>query len=92
MSDLDKALLKLLTAGPFQRSPRPQVTVAKLVTALGRMKVENVDQQSLVKSLQTMKARGFANTIPKILLPEEIDTAQFEVWITPLGRSNLASM
>ena len=92
MADLAIPLLKLLTASPFQRRPRPKVTVPKLVKALGRMNVEAVDVPSLVKTLQTVKARGFANTTPKILLPEEIDSAEFEIWLTPLGRDNLGRM
>lgn len=91
MADLSTPLLKLLTAGPFQRSPRPKVSVGKLVTALQRMGNAEANQADLVVSLQQVKGKGYANTQPKILLPSELETATFEIWITPLGRDALAA-
>jgi hypothetical protein len=90
MADLKIPFLKLLTAKPFQKRPRPNVTVGKLHTAMGRMGNE-VELEDLLATLQRMKGQGFANTIPKILLPDELASAQFQIWITPLGRDALHS-
>jgi hypothetical protein len=89
--ELVTEFLKLLTAPPFQRTPRPKVTVAKLVTGMQRLGTAEVNEESLIKTLQTAKGRGFANTIPKIILPNELPTASFEIWITPLGRDTVAA-
>lgn len=91
MADLQLDLLKLLTMNTFQRSPRPKVTVGKLESALGKIGVVGVTQADLVSALQLTKGRGYANTQPKILLPNELTTAEFEIWITPLGRDYLSS-
>lgn len=90
LNDLEIHFLKLMLAKPFQRSPRPKVTTEKLITALGRMKVE-VEEAAFLKTMQTLKGRGFVNTQPKILLPDELKTALFEIWITPLGKTNLSN-
>lgn len=91
MADLGISLLKLLTAKPFQRSPRPQVNVQKLTTGIQRMGEPDVTVEQVISALQTLKGRGYANTTPKILMPDELQTASFEIWITPLGRDTLAA-
>lgn len=91
MGDLDIAFLKVLTAKPFQRDPRPKVTIAKLLTALQRMGSPDATFEEVVASLQRTKGRGLSNTSPKILLPDELKEVSFQIWITPLGRDTLHS-
>jgi hypothetical protein len=87
--DLKIALMKLLAMKHFPlRRPRPSVDMAKLVTALGRLGTET-DAESAFEVLITLKGRGIANTEPKIIMKDEMDTAKFEVWLTPLGRNEL---
>lgn len=88
MADSQTSLLKLLCAKPFQRDPRPKVTLAKLGKALERMEM-SMSEQDLITTLQNAKGRGLANTLPKILMADEMATAEFQVWITPLGRQTL---
>jgi len=45
--------------------------------------------EELFANLVELKGRGYVNTIPKIILKEEAPTAEFEVWLTPLGRTEL---
>lgn len=89
MADLRLELMKLLAMKhfPLQR-PRPQVDIAKLVTALGRLGCETTVEAAF-EELITLKGRGIANTEPKIILREELESAKFEVWLTPLGRTEL---
>lgn len=89
MGELEKTFLKLLTAAPFQKTPRRKVTVPKLVRALSKMLKTEIDQAEFVAIFLQSKAKGNANTTPKILLPDEIETAEFQIWITPLGRQLL---
>ena len=90
MANLTIPFLKMLTAGPFQRKPRPKVNVLKLHKAIQRMGAPDAQLDDLLRTLQQLKGRGLANTTPKILLPDEIKVALFEIWITPLGRDALS--
>ena len=47
-------------------------------------------QEALFDNLCTLKGQGLANTEPKIILKEEAGSASFEIWLTPLGRTELA--
>ncbi len=87
--ELDLALMKLLSSKHFPlRQPRAKIKLEKLVMALGRMGTEtSVD--SLFELMNTLKGRGICNTEPKIILKDEVDTATFEIWLTPLGRTEL---
>lgn len=89
MADVRLELMKLLAMKHFPlRKPRPQVDMAKLVTALGRLGCETTAEAAF-DELITLKGRGIANTEPKIIMKDEMATAKFEVWLTPLGRTEL---
>lgn len=95
MADFDPvqmAFMRLLAMKHFPlKTPRPKVTVPKLTEALKRLGTE-VPLPQAFETLCNLKGRGIANTEPKIILKEEMSSAQFEVWLTPLGRSELEKL
>jgi hypothetical protein len=87
--ELELALMKLLSMKHFPlKPPRPKLTMGKVVEALKRLNTET-PVQPLFEALCTLKGRGLANTEPKIILKEEMTTASFEAWLTPLGHTEL---
>jgi hypothetical protein len=88
--EIETELLKLLSTKHFTKTPRPKVGLKKLAEALNRLGVTGVSAEALVEPLLALKGRGYAQTEPKIILKEEFPTAEFEVWPTPLGLSELA--
>jgi hypothetical protein len=88
-SELELALMKLLSMKHFPlKPPRPKLTLGKLLEALKRLGTETTIPP-LFEALCTIKGKGLANTEPKIILKEEMETAQFEAWLTPLGSTEL---
>ncbi len=86
---LELEMMKLLSMKHFPlKPPRPKLTVQKMVDALKRLGTEAAVQAAF-ESLCTLKGQGLANTEPKIILKEEMTTATFEAWLTPLGRTEL---
>jgi hypothetical protein len=82
-------LMKLLASKHFPlRAPRRKVNMVQLTKAMA--KIGNpVDVTALFDNMVELKGRGYVNTIPKIIMRDEIETAEFEVWLTPLGRTEL---
>jgi hypothetical protein len=87
--EIETELLKLLSTKHFTKTPRPKVGLNKLAEALTRLGVTGVSPGALVEPLLALKGRGYAQTDPKIILKEEFPTAEFQVWPTPLGLSEL---
>lgn len=92
MADYDAnqlALMRLLAMKHFPlKTPRPKVGIPKLTEALKRLGTD-LPVDLVFEILCNLKGRGIANTEPKIIMKEEMHTAQFEVWLTPLGRTEL---
>jgi len=89
MADLETALMKMLMAGPWQKNPKgPKLTLARLSEAMGKLGTP-VEATAVVEPLQNAKGRGYMNTDPKIILKEEWPTAEFQLWLTPLGKNEL---
>ncbi len=89
--DLSTELLKLLGTKHFTKPPpRPKVGLAKLAEALRRLGTPGIAPEAIVEPLLGLKGRGWAQTAPKIIMKEEFAEAQFEVWPTPLGLTELA--
>ncbi|MEZ6189130.1 MAG: hypothetical protein R3F62_29540 [Planctomycetota bacterium] len=87
--DRHLAIMKLLSMKHFPlRQPRPKLGIAKLLTALQRLGTE-MSEQELFEDLNTLKGQGKVNTEPKIIMRDELDHVQFEIWLTPLGRTEL---
>lgn len=87
--DLELGLMKLLAMKHFPlKPPRPKLTMGKVVEALKRLGTETTTPPAF-EALCTLKGQGLANTEPKIIMKEEMETAQFEAWLTPLGRTEL---
>lgn len=87
--ELELALMKLLSMKHFPlKPPRPKLTIGKMGEALKRLGTE-AQVVPLFETLCTLKGRGLANTEPKIIMKEEMTTAQFEAWLTPLGHTEL---
>ncbi len=83
------SLMKILASKHFPlQAPRPKMKLAKLVAALSRLGTEASIDAAFVE-LCELKGKGWVNTDPKIILKDEVDTAEFEVWLTPLGRTEL---
>ncbi len=83
------SLMKILASKHFPlQAPRPKLKLDKLVAALGRLGTQSTQEAAFVE-LCELKGKGWVNTDPKIILREEFETAQFEVWLTPLGRTEL---
>lgn len=90
--DLQLALMKLLSTKHFPlQAPRPKLKLEKVCKALERLG-STTDVGTAFENLNELKGRGFVNTEPKIILKDEIDTAEFEVWLTPLGRTELGKL
>lgn len=88
-SEIQLALMKLLASKHFPLlPPRRKVKVEVLEKAVAKIGTPTAGSQ-LFDELVELKGRGYVNTIPKIILKEEVQTAEFEVWLTPLGRSEL---
>ena len=89
MADIELALMKMLMAGPWQKAPKgPKLKLEKLAEALGKLGTP-VQPADVVEPLNTAKGRGYMNTEPKIILKEEWPTAEFHLWLTPLGKNEL---
>ena len=87
--ELELALMKLLSMKHFPlKPPRPKLTMGKLAEALKRLGT-TAAVPPLFETLCTLKGKGLANTEPKIILKEEMNTASFEAWLTPLGSTEL---
>ena len=87
--ELELALMKLLAMKHFPlKPPRPKLTMGKLVEAIKRLGTTTT-VPPLFDTLNTLKGRGLANTEPKIIMKEEMTTATFEAWLTPLGNTEL---
>jgi hypothetical protein len=90
--ELQLGLMKLLSTKHFPLAhPRPKIKVEKLIAVLGRIKIQ-AGQDDLFVNLNELKGRGLVNTTPKIIMKDEIDTAEFEIWLTPLGRTELVRL
>jgi hypothetical protein len=89
MPDIETALMKLLMAGPWLKSPKgPKLGLKKLAEALNKLGTP-VKPGDVIEPLQNAKGRGFMNTEPKIILNEEWAAAEFQLWLTPLGKNEL---
>ncbi len=91
MSDpeLQLGIMKLLATKHFPLSkPRRSVKMAMLVKAMAKIG-HPASQELIFENLNELKGRGYVNTDPKIMLREEVETAEFEIWLTPLGRTEL---
>jgi len=91
MSDptVQLALMKLLATKHFPlTAPRKKVKMDRLVEAIKRIGTET-EITVAFENMCELKGRGLVNTTPKIIMKDEIDTAEFEVWLTPLGRTEL---
>jgi hypothetical protein len=87
--ELDLALMKMLSLKHFPlKRPRPKLTMGKIVEALKRLGTQTTVPPAF-ESLCTLKGQGLANTEPKIIMKDEMETAEFEAWLTPLGRTEL---
>lgn len=87
--ELQLGLMKLLATKHFPlRSPRPTIKLEKLIAVLARIEI-TASTDECFDNLNELKGRGYVNTQPKIIMKDEIDTAEFEVWLTPLGRTEL---
>jgi hypothetical protein len=92
MADVELAIMKMLTAGPWRRpdTPRgPKLGIAKVVEALGKLGTPGLKPDAIVAALQNVKGPGWVQTDPKIILKEEWPTVEFQLWLTPLGKTEL---
>jgi hypothetical protein len=89
MADLELPLMKMLQMGPWQKVPHgPKITLARIAEAMGKMGTA-VAAPAIVEPLLNVKGRGWVQTDPKIILKEEWPTAEFQLWLTPLGKTEL---
>lgn len=87
--EVQLGLMKLLSTKHFPlRAPRRTVKLDMLEKAMIKIGSPATSEE-LFANLVELKGRGLVNTIPKIILKEEALTAEFEVWLTPLGRTEL---
>lgn len=87
--EVQLGLMKLLSTKHFPlRAPRRSVKLEMLEKAMLKIGTAT-NPEELFANLVELKGRGYVNTIPKIILKEEAPTAEFEVWLTPLGRTEL---
>ncbi len=87
--EVQLGLMKLLSTKHFPlRAPRRSVKLEMLEKAMSKIGASTTSEE-LFANLVELKGRGYVNTIPKIILKEEALTAEFEVWLTPLGRTEL---
>lgn len=88
-TDLELSLMKLLAMKHFPlKPPRPKLTMKKVVEALSRLGTKT-NTPPAFEALCTLKGQGLANTEPKIIMKDEMESAEFEAWLTPLGRTEL---
>ena len=88
-AEVQLSLTKLLATKHFPlQKPRRKVKLEVLVKAVAKIGTAASSQEVFV-NLNELKGRGHVNTEPKILLKEEAETAEFEIWLTPLGRTEL---
>lgn len=86
---VELALMKMLTAGPWRKEPKgPKLGLNKLSEVLGKLGTP-CEPLMIIEPLQNAKGRGYMNTEPKIILKEEWPKAEFQLWLTPLGRNEL---
>jgi hypothetical protein len=91
MSDdaLQLGLMKVLATKHFPlQGQRPKIKMAKLISVLERIEI-TTETNVLFDNFNELKGRGYVNTNPKIILKDESETAEFEIWLTPLGRTEL---
>jgi hypothetical protein len=87
---LETALMKLLMVGPWKTQQKgPKLGLNKLGEALGKLGT-TVQPPAIVEPLLNTKGRGWIQTDPKIILKEEWPTAEFQLWLTPLGKNEIA--
>ena len=87
--DLQLSLMKLLATKHFPlQKPRRKVKLGVLMQAIAKIGTA-APSPEVFDNLNELKGRGHVNTEPKILLREEAETAEFEIWLTPLGRTEL---
>ncbi|RMG12092.1 MAG: hypothetical protein D6731_14565 [Planctomycetota bacterium] len=83
-------MMKLLASKHFPlHPPRRKLKLDKLCQAIGKVTGTETSSDAVFDNLTELKGRGYVNTEPKIILRDEIDTCEFEIWLTPLGRSEL---
>jgi hypothetical protein len=88
--ELQLGLMKLLATKHFPlQSPRPKLKLEKLLKALERVMGSPPDADTAFENLTELKGRGYVNTEPKIIMKDELDSVEFEIWLTPLGRTEL---
>jgi len=86
-ADLQIGLMKLLAMRHFPaKPPRPKLGMAKITEALKRLGTETTPEAAF-DALCVLKGQGMAQTDPRIIEKAEIDSATFEVWLTPMGRT-----
>ena len=87
MSDpaLQLNLMKLLSTKHFPlKDPRRKVKLDLLGKAVGKVAGGQVPEMTaLFDNLCELKGRGHVNTIPKIILKEEVDSVEFEICLPP---------
>ena len=88
--ETELAIMKMLQAGPWKKEPRgPKLGMAKVIEALGKLGTPGLKQDTVVTALQNVKGPGWVQTDPKIILKEEWPTVEFQLWLTPLGKTEL---
>ena len=88
-ADSEMSLMKMLQMSPWQKVPRgPKISLARISEALGKMSTP-VPVDGIVEPLLNLKGRGWVQTDPKIILKEEWPTVEFQLWLTPLGKTEL---
>jgi len=89
MADLETSLMKLCMAGPWAKNPKgPKLKLDKLAEALTKLGTA-CKASEVIEPLNNAKGRGFMNTEPKIILKEEWPTVEFNIWLTPIGKTEL---
>ena len=86
-AELQGALVNLLAMRHFPpKPPRPKLGMKKITEALRRLGTET-NPEDAFDALCILKGRGLAQTEPRIIEKGEIGSAEFEVWLTPMGRT-----
>jgi hypothetical protein len=82
--------MKLLATKHFPlHPPRKKLKLTKLCMAISKVMGSEASVDAAFENLTELKGRGYVNTEPKIIMKDEIESAEFEVWLTPLGRTEL---
>jgi hypothetical protein len=90
MADLELSLMKMLLQSPWQKAPKgPKITLGKMSEALGKLGTP-LAAEAIVEPLLNVKGRGWVQTDPKIILKEEWPSAEFQLWLTPLGKTEVS--